>query len=96
LSIQCPIEVTGLETSKQFEPLEAVATNTVLQRLGQDVYEIVKFHLARYHNIKLDQYNRLSCNIVELGAAMQKLIGSYAAELIIQEIYVELDELASK
>jgi hypothetical protein len=56
------------------------------------MYILVKFHLKRYYHIKLDENTRLD----ELGFALQHLIGSGAAELIMQDIYVELDELASK
>jgi hypothetical protein len=73
------------------ESLAAIAAGHVLQRLGSAMYTTVKFHLKRYYHIRLDE----NTNLEELGFALQHLLGESAAEVIMQDIYVELDELHS-
>jgi len=73
-----------------------IAANQVLKRLGIDMYNVVQWHLSRHYQIRLAPGDRSSCSLGELNAALQNLIGPGAAELIMQDIYVELDELVSK
>jgi hypothetical protein len=81
---------------KQIEVLELAAVNQVLQRLGEEMYDLLKFHLNRYYHIKLDESAHLSCTLEELSNALQKLIGMGATELLVQDIYLEIDTLSSR
>src|SRR5881397_3604255 len=90
------LSMETLAVPKQIEVLELAAVNQVLQRLGEEMYDPVKFHLNRYYHIKLDESGHLSCTLEELSDALQKLIGMGATELLVQDIYLENDTLSSK
>lgn len=77
------------------DPLATIAANHVLKSLGTDMYEVVKFHLRHHYNIWLDELGRPSFTLAHLSVALQNLIGTGAAELILQDIYIELDALVS-
>ena len=84
-----------MKTQNQTEVVRVGAVNRVLQRLGEDLQDVVKFHLSRHYHIKLDESGMVTCSLEELSSALQKLIGQGAAELLMQEIYLELDAAAS-
>ena len=78
-------------TISKSEPNESIAATRVLLRLGTDMYEVIKYHLRHHYHIRLDESFRL----YDLGLALHDLIGVGAAEVIMKEIYLELDALCS-
>ncbi|MGI0048151.1 MAG: hypothetical protein ACREAW_01290 [Nitrososphaera sp.] len=85
-----------MTVSKQAESIHLIAADQVLKRLGIDIYDVVKFHLSHRYNIRLDDNAKPFFSLEELDAALENLIGRGAAELIMQDIYVEIDALSTK
>ena len=77
------------------DPIATIAANYVLKSLGTDMYEVVKFHLRHHHKIWLDEINKPTFTLIDLSHALNHLIGEGAAELIMQDIYIELDSMVS-
>lgn len=77
------------------DPVATIAANHVLKSLGTDMYEVVKFHLSHHHKIWLDEHDKPTFTLIDLSQALNHLIGEGAAELIMQDIYIELDSMVS-
>lgn len=67
------------------------ATNTVFDRLGAEVSEILKTYLGQYYSI----YFESDClfAIEEIGIALQRLVGESEARSIMQEIRQEIADM---
>jgi len=85
----------GMTVSPQTKPIKMVAANQVLKRMGMDMYNVVQWHLSHHYHIRLAPDDKSSYSLEELNTALQNLIGPGAAELIMQDIYLELEELSS-
>jgi hypothetical protein len=68
------------------------AAYSVLSRLGDSMFEILKEGLAEYHHITLNAGSRFSMD--ELEAALRDLVGGGAAKWLMLEIAAEIDFLA--
>jgi hypothetical protein len=70
------------------------AVNRVFERFGFVVCTLLKSGLNRY-GIELDGRDN-SCNLEEIFYALKAIVGIAAAEVIMQEIYIELDAMSSE
>jgi len=70
-----------------------IATNTVLDRLGQEIGEVLKSYLRNFYSICLEPDCLFA--IEEIGIALQRLVGEAEARSIMQEIRQEIADLTS-
>ena len=68
-----------------------VATNTVLDRLGKEISEIVRWYLCQNFSICLEKDCLFA--IEEIGIALQSIVGEAEARSIMQEIRQEAADL---
>lgn len=68
------------------------ATNAILARLGDEIYENLKHDLRRHYKIELTKVS--SFTLGELHTALRELLGIDSARLIIRTIYAEIERLA--
>ena len=69
------------------------ATNTVFDRLGAEVAEILKAYLGQYYSIYLEPDSLFA--IEEIGIALHRLVGESEARSIMQEIRQEITDVSS-
>lgn len=69
---------------------EAIAA--VLTRLGETMFVMMKLSLAQDFRINIDKND--SYTLEELQAALQKIVGPDGANLLMREIYREIEILA--
>jgi hypothetical protein len=81
-------------------PFRFNATNRVFDRLGElignQMLDLLKYHLKTKHDISVDANNRLSCSLVELHTALEDLLGEEAADMLLEAIYLELEAISEK
>ena len=70
-----------------------LATNTVLDRLGRETSEIIKWYLGKHYSIYLEADCLFA--VEEIAIAMQRLVGESEARSIMQEIRQEIVDLSS-
>jgi hypothetical protein len=70
-----------------------VATNTVIDRLGTEVSEIMKWYLR--HNFAICLEPDCLFAVEEVGIALQRLVGETEARSIMQEIRQEMADITS-
>lgn len=70
------------------------ATNRVLARIGDEMYDTLKFELQRLYKIELAKVTSFSLD--ELHLALQDLLGPHSARLLVRTIYGEIDRLAKE
>lgn len=87
-------------TEKQSKVISVIAINTVLQKLGEQIgtnmLDVLKSFLMRELNGKIVANNRLSCSLEELRTALQNIVGEEAADMFLQDVYLEIDRLSEK
>ena len=83
---------SSLSAMSEFQTI-AVAMNTVLDRLGTEVAEIIKWYLRQNFSICLEPDCRFA--IEEVAIALQRLVGATEARSIMQEIRQEIDDINS-
>ena len=69
------------------------ATNAILERLGKDVYQILKQDLQNKYKIELTKIT--SYDLTDLHAALEELLGINSARLLMKAIDAEVDLLAA-
>lgn len=69
------------------------AANTVLARLGEEMMEVVKYHLHRSYAISfaLNETSKFSLDQLHFGLSV--MLGEGTANNILQQIKREIDEL---
>jgi hypothetical protein len=75
------------------EITQKVAVNVVLQSLGEQMCSLIISYLMRHYNVTMSESGDLSCPLYELRLALEQLVGKDAAQLVLQDIYVEIDAL---
>jgi hypothetical protein len=70
------------------------AANSILGRLGDEMFAIIKEELEAYHGIKLDA--GVSLSLDDLDSALQNLVGIGAARWLMLEIRAEIDYLSNE
>jgi hypothetical protein len=87
-------------TEQQSKVLSVIAINTVLQKLGEQIgtnmLDVLKSFLMRELNGKIVVNNGLSCSLEELRKALQSIVGKDAADMFLQDVYLEIDRLSEK
>ena len=76
------------------EALEAIAVSRLLQRLGSDMNDVIRYHLRHRYGIRLDEGSKTPIELPRLHDILNELIGP-GANILLQEIYHELDSLRS-
>jgi hypothetical protein len=74
--------------------LKLLAVNSVLSRLGEEMVEVLKFHLSHHYSISLGTNEQSSFSLEEFHFALQKLLGEGGANIILEEIRREIDRLS--
>lgn len=74
--------------------LKTIAVNTVLKALGNPLFEILRYYLERDYNIVLYPGAKSPCSLLELHRAIGKIAGNSAADLMLEDIYLEMDRIA--
>jgi L-rhamnose mutarotase len=70
-----------------------IATNTVFERLGAEVADILKAYLARNYSICLEPDCLFA--VEELAIALHRLVSEQEARSIMQEIRQEMADISS-
>jgi hypothetical protein len=79
---------------KRAETLKKIAANIILQTMGEQMAALVRSYLISHYNVALDENGDLSCSLYELRSALEKLVGADGAELLLQDVFLEIDALA--
>jgi hypothetical protein len=69
----------------------AFATNSVLDRFGKEIAEIIKKYLSEGYSIRLQPDCAFA--IEEIAIALQRLFGTGMTKSLMQDITAELEEL---
>ena len=77
----------------EMQQTTVTATNTVFDRLGAEVSEILKAYLGQYYSIYLEPDSLFA--IEEIGIALHRLVGESEARSIMQEIRQEITDVSS-
>jgi L-rhamnose mutarotase len=77
----------------EMQQATVTATNTVFDRLGAEVSEILKTYLGQNYSIYLESDCLFA--IEEIGIALQRLVGENEARSIMQEIKQEIADLSA-
>jgi L-rhamnose mutarotase len=80
-------------TMSEMQQATVMATNTIFDRLGAEVSEILKSYLGQYYSIYLEPDCLFA--VEEIGIALQRLVGEAEARSIMQEIRQEMADLKS-
>jgi hypothetical protein len=75
----------------EMQQTTVTATNTIFDRLGAEVSEILKTYLGQYYSIYLEPDCLFA--IEEIGIALHRLVGEDEALSIMQEIRQEMADL---
>ena len=81
---------SNMATSKLDTVAAAVAIENALDALGHESKRALTFHLENFHGFVVGR----DSSIVHLSKALSQIIGPWAAELLIERIFVELDKVA--
>ena len=81
-------------TEQLIETIKCQAIDSVLRRQGEQMFDVLQFHLKRYHRITFDPRNQQNISLEHFHKAMCELVGERAASLLLEDIYVELDQLS--
>lgn len=69
------------------------AVNTVLATLGEEMMEVVKYHLRRSYSISLDPNDQSKFSLDQLHFALSVLIGEGGANNLLNQVTHEIEEL---
>lgn len=87
-------------TEQQLKALKVIAVSRVLDRLGEQIgtkmLQVLNSFLMRELGSTIDANNAFSCSLEELRTALQNIVGEDAADMLLQEIYLEIDRLSEK
>ena len=79
-----------MATSKLDTVAAAVAIDRSLDALGYEMKRVLAFHLEEFHGFAVGK----DTSIIHLSKALSQMIGPWAAELLIERVFVELDKVA--
>lgn len=69
------------------------AANTVLARLGEEMIEVVKYHLRRSYAISLEPNDDSSFSLDQLHFGLSVMLGEGSANNLLRQITEEISEL---
>ena len=75
------------------ETMQRVAVGIVLQSLGEQMCSLIISYPVRHYNVTVSEGGDLSCSLHDLRLALEQLVGKDAAQLVLQDVYVEIDAL---
>jgi hypothetical protein len=81
--------LTYLNVEKLSHDVTTQAIERVFDMLGQDIKQVMIYHLEVFHGFVLGEHYSL----VHLGKALSRIIGSPAAEMLLERVYVEIDKI---
>ena len=71
------------------------AANTVLARLGEELTEVVKYHLRRSYAISLAPNDGSTFSLDQLHFALAVMLGEGSANNILKQISEEINEIGN-
>jgi len=87
-------------TEQQLKALKVIAVSRVLDRLGEQIgtkmLQVLNSFLMRELGSTIYANNAFSCSLEELRTALQNIVGEDAADMLLQDIYLEIDRLSEK
>jgi hypothetical protein len=69
------------------------AANTVLARLGEEMIEVVKYHLRRSYAISLAPNDNSNFSLDQLHFGLSVMLGEGSANNLLKQITEEINEL---
>ena len=69
------------------------AANTVLARLGEEMIEVVKYHLRRSYAISLAPNDNSNFSLDQLHFGLSVMLGEGSANNLLKQIAEEINEL---
>lgn len=69
------------------------AANTVLARLGEEMIEVVKYHLRRSYAISLAPNDNSTFSLDQLHFGLSVMLGEGSANNLLKQIAEEINEL---
>ena len=76
------------------ESLKREAANRVLQRLGEEMIEVVKYHIRRSYAISFDPKDESHFSLDQLHFALSVMLGEGSANSLLNQISQEIKELS--
>ena len=76
------------------ESVKRKAANTVLARLGEEMIEVVKYHLRRSYAISLAPNDNSKFSLDQLHFGLSVMLGEGSANNLLRQITDEINELA--
>ena len=74
------------------DSLKREAANRVLDRLGSDMVEVIKFHMKRSYGISFDQKAESPFSLDQLHFALSVMLGEGHANNLLKQIVEEIKE----
>jgi hypothetical protein len=75
------------------ESLKREAANWVLQRLGEEMIEVVKYHLRRSYAISFDPKDPSPMSLDQLHFGLSVMLGEGHANNLLRQITEEIQEM---
>ena len=75
------------------DSIKRQAANTVLARLGEEMIEVVKYHLRRSYAISLGPNDTSMFSLEQLHFGLSVMLGEGSANNILKQITQEINEL---
>jgi len=75
------------------DSLKRQAANTVLARLGEEMIEVVKYHLRRSYAISLAPNDNSTFSLDQLHFGLSVMLGEGSANNLLRQISEEIHEL---
>ena len=74
------------------EKLRNAAVSTILKSLGEGTFEIIEQYLTNVYGMSVQEASKSLYSFEQLTEALNNLLGEKSAEMIFQQIILELDE----
>jgi len=78
------------------ERMKREAVNIVLERLGTEMFEVVKFHLKRSYAISLNLNDDSSLSLDQLHFGLSVILGEGHANNLLSQVVREIKEMPNK
>jgi hypothetical protein len=89
---QCQEDITTMSVTVS-DNIKRQTANTVLARLGEEMIEVVKYHLRRSYAISLAPNDDSAFSLDQLHFGLAVMLGEGSANNILKQITEELNEL---
>ena len=78
------------------EGLKREAANKVLHRLGEEMIEVIKYHLRRSYAISFDPKDDSPMSLEQLHFGLSVMLGEGHANELLRQISEEIEEIQSR